>query len=104
MTGVGLFVHASTASICGRDALADEDTLPRPISPYGATKLCAERLALAYQESYGLPVVVLRYFSVYGARQRPAMVSNIFIAGILRGEPIQVFGDGSQSRSNTFID
>jgi UDP-glucuronate 4-epimerase len=101
--GVDRFVHASTSSIYGRDAVGDEDTLPRPISPYGATKLCAERLALAYQESYGLPVVVLRYFSVYGPRQRPDMAYNIFIDRILRGEPIQVFGDGSQSRSNTFI-
>ena len=102
--GVGRFVHASTSSIYGRDALGDEDSLPRPISPYGATKLCAERLALAYQESYGLPVVVVRYFSVYGPRQRPDMAYNIFIDRVLRGQPITVFGDGSQSRSNTFID
>jgi nucleoside-diphosphate-sugar epimerase len=98
------FVHASTSSIYGRDALGDEDTQPRPISPYGATKLCAERLALAYQESFGLPVVVLRYFSVYGPRQRPDMAYNIFIDRILRGAPITVFGDGTQSRSNTFVD
>jgi len=102
--GVGRFVHASTSSIYGRNALGDEDSLPRPISPYGATKLCAERLALAYQESYGLPVVVVRYFSVYGPRQRPDMAYNIFIDRVLRGEPIVVFGDGSQSRSNTYID
>jgi nucleoside-diphosphate-sugar epimerase len=102
--GVGKLVHASTSSIYGRSALGDEDTLPRPISPYGATKLCAERLALAYQESYGLPVVVVRYFSVYGPRQRPDMAYNIFIDRVLRGEPITVYGDGSQSRSNTYID
>jgi nucleoside-diphosphate-sugar epimerase len=102
--GVRRFVHASTSSIYGRDALGDEDTLPRPISPYGATKLCAERLALAYQESFGLPTVVLRYFSVYGPRQRPDMAFNIFIDRILRGEPISVYGDGSQSRGNTFVD
>ena len=101
--GVRRFVHASTSSIYGRDAVGDEDSLPRPISPYGATKLCAERLALAYQESFGLPAVVVRYFSVYGPRQRPDMAYNIFIDRVLRGEPITVFGDGSQSRSNTYI-
>jgi nucleoside-diphosphate-sugar epimerase len=101
--GVQRFVHASTSSIYGRNALGDEDSLPRPISPYGATKLCAEKLALAYQESFGLPVVIVRYFSVYGPRQRPDMAYNIFIDRVLRGEPITVFGDGSQSRSNTFV-
>ena len=101
--GVERFVHASTSSIYGRDAVGDEESLPRPISPYGATKLCAERLALAYQESFGLPAVVVRYFSVYGPRQRPDMAYNIFVDRILRGEPIKVFGDGSQSRSNTYI-
>jgi nucleoside-diphosphate-sugar epimerase len=101
--GVGRFVHASTSSIYGRDAIGDENTLPRPISPYGATKLCAERLALAYQESYGLPVVVVRYFSVYGPRQRPDMAYNIFIDRILRDAPISIFGDGTQSRSNTYV-
>lgn len=101
--GVERFVHASTSSIYGRNALGDEDSLPRPISPYGATKLCAERLALAYQESFGLCCVVVRYFSVYGPRQRPDMAYNIFVDRILRGEPITVFGDGSQSRSNTYV-
>jgi UDP-glucuronate 4-epimerase len=101
--GVDRFVHASTSSIYGRNALGDEDSLPRPISPYGATKLCAERLALAYQESYGLSVVALRYFSVYGPRQRPDMAYNIFIRKTLKAEPITIFGDGSQSRSNTYI-
>jgi nucleoside-diphosphate-sugar epimerase len=101
--GVRRFVHASTSSVYGRNALGDEDTLPRPISPYGATKLCAERLVLAYQESFGLPAVVVRYFSVYGPRQRPDMAYNIFVDRVLRGESIVVFGDGSQSRSNTYI-
>lgn len=102
-TGSPKFVHASTSSVYGRNALGDEDSLPRPVSPYGATKLCAERLALAYQEVYGLPVVVLRYFSVYGPRQRPDMAYNIFIDRVLRGQRITVYGDGSQSRSNTYI-
>jgi UDP-glucuronate 4-epimerase len=101
--GIEKFVHASTSSVYGRNALGDEDSPPRPVSPYGATKLCAEALALAYQESYGLPVVVLRYFSVYGPRQRPDMAYNIFIGRVLQGLPITVFGDGTQSRSNTYI-
>jgi nucleoside-diphosphate-sugar epimerase len=104
LAGVQKFVHASTSSIYGRDALGDEDTLPRPVSPYGATKLCAERLALAYQESYGLPVVVVRYFSVYGPRQRPDMAYNIFIDRVLRGQRLTVFGDGTQTRGNTYVD
>jgi UDP-glucuronate 4-epimerase len=104
LAGVQKLVHASTSSVYGRDALGDEDTLPRPISPYGATKLCAERLALAYQESFGLPVVVIRYFSVYGPRQRPDMAYNIFIDRVLSGHTLTVFGDGTQSRGNTYID
>lgn len=103
VAGVSRFVHASTSSIYGRNAMGSEDSLPRPVSPYGSTKLCAEALALAYQETFQLPVVVLRYFSVYGPRQRPDMAYHIFIERILRGEPITVFGDGTQSRSNTFV-
>jgi nucleoside-diphosphate-sugar epimerase len=97
------FVHISTSSVYGENALGDEDTLPEPISPYGATKLAAERLALAYHKVFGIPSVVLRYFSVYGPRQRPDMGYNIFIDRILRGEQIAVFGDGEQTRGNTFI-
>ncbi|HEX3247688.1 MAG TPA: NAD-dependent epimerase/dehydratase family protein, partial [Chloroflexota bacterium] len=97
------FVHISTSSVYGEDALGDERTLPEPISPYGATKLAAERLALAYHKVFGIPSVVLRYFSVYGPRQRPDMGYNIFIDRVLRGEQIAVFGDGEQTRGNTFI-
>jgi nucleoside-diphosphate-sugar epimerase len=102
-TAVRRFIHASTSSVYGRDALGDESTLPRPISPYGVTKLAAEQLALAHQDVLGLPVVVLRYFSVYGPRQRPDMGFNIFIRRLLEDKPITVFGDGEQSRGNTFI-
>jgi nucleoside-diphosphate-sugar epimerase len=83
--------------------MGDEQTLPEPISPYGATKLAAERLAIAYHKVFGIPSVVLRYFSVYGPRQRPDMGYNIFIDRVLRGEQIAVFGDGEQTRGNTFI-
>lgn len=98
-----VFVHASTSSVYGRVSSCDEEALPRPTSPYGATKLCAEQLALAYHESFGVPVVVLRYFSVYGPRQRPDMGYSIFIERALRGEPITVFGDGEQTRGNTHV-
>jgi nucleoside-diphosphate-sugar epimerase len=98
------FVQVSTSSVYGRDALGDEQQVPHPVSPYGVTKLAAERLALAYHEAYGLPAVVLRYFSVYGPRQRPDMGIHIFIDKILRGETIRVFGDGEQTRGATFVD
>jgi nucleoside-diphosphate-sugar epimerase len=101
--GLRSFVHVSTSSVYGENALGDERTLPEPISPYGATKLAAERLAIAYHKVFGVPSVVLRYFSVYGPRQRPDMGYNIFIDRVLRGEQIAVFGDGEQTRGNTFI-
>jgi len=97
------FVHISTSSVYGQDAMGNEQALPEPISPYGATKLAAERLAIAYHKVFGIPSVVLRYFSVYGPRQRPDMGYNIFIDRVLRGEQIAVFGDGEQTRGNTFI-
>ena len=98
-----VFVHASTSSVYGRISSCDETALPRPNSPYGATKLCGEKLAIAYYENFGLPVVALRYFSVYGPRQRPDMGYAIFIERVLGGEPITVFGDGEQTRGNTYI-
>ena len=76
----------------------------RPISPYGATKLAAEHLCRAYAEEQGVPVVVLRYFSVYGPRQRPDMGYHKFIKALLRGERITVYGDGQQIRGNTYVD
>ena len=76
----------------------------RPVSPYGVTKLAAEYLLLAYRKTFGLPISILRYFSVYGPRQRPDMAYNIFTEAMLDGRPITVFGDGRQSRSNTYID
>ena len=101
--GPRAFVLASTSSVYGRVSSCAEDALPRPISPYGATKLCAENLALAYHETFGLPVVTVRYFSVYGPRQRPDMGYTIFVDRVLRGEPIVVFGDGEQTRGNTYV-
>lgn len=101
--GVGRFVHVSTSSVYGRTATGDETAPTRPISPYGITKLAAEHLVAAYREAHGLPAVVLRYFSVYGPRQRPDMAYHIFIERLRRGRPLVVFGDGRQTRSSTFV-
>jgi len=98
------FIQISTSSVYGKLAVGDETLPTLPVSPYGATKLAAEHLALAHWRDSGFPVSVLRYFSVYGPGQRPDMAYRKFIARALAQEPIDVFGDGSQSRSNTYID
>jgi nucleoside-diphosphate-sugar epimerase len=97
------FIHGSTSSVYGRFATGDEESVLEPVSPYGVTKLGAEHLCRAYAENFGLPLSILRFFSVYGPRQRPDMAYNIFIRALLRNEPITVYGDGEQSRSNTFV-
>jgi nucleoside-diphosphate-sugar epimerase len=97
------FVHASTSSVYGRFASGDELLPVRPISPYGVTKLAAENLCRAYGEEHGLPVVALRYFSVYGPRQRPDMGYHRFIESLLTGAPIALYGDGHQVRGNTYV-
>lgn len=97
------FIYASTSSIYGRYASGDETLPTRPISPYGVTKLAAENLCRAYADECGLPLVVLRYFSVYGPGQRPDMGYHRFIAALLTGEPVVVHGDGLQSRGNTYV-
>jgi len=102
--GVERFVHISTSSVYGADAVGDE-TLPlRPVSPYGVTKLAAEHLVNANLLQFDFPAVILRYFSIYGPRQRPDMGYHIFCEALLDDQPITVFGDGSQTRSNTYID
>lgn len=101
--GIRRFVHISTSSVYGRDAVGDETTPTRPISPYGVTKLAAENLVLAFVESFGFPATILRYFSIFGPRQRPDMAYHIFIEALLEGRPILVFGDGEQSRTNTYV-
>jgi len=103
--GLERFVYASSSSIYG-DAErypTDESMLPRPFSPYGVTKLAGEHLTLLYGRNFGLPVTVLRYFTVYGPRQRPDMAFHRFCRSLLAGEPILVHGDGHQSRDFTFV-
>lgn len=101
--GIGHLVQASTSSVYGADATGDEDSACLPVSPYGVTKLAAEHLLRAHSETAALPLTILRYFSIYGPRQRPDMAYRIFCERLLRGEPITVFGDGRQSRSNTYV-
>lgn len=100
---IGHFINISTSSVYGRVATGDEASPLEPISPYGITKLAAEMLCRAYEKNHGLPVTICRLFSVYGPRQRPDMGYNIFIRTILDEELITIDGDGTDSRSNTYV-
>jgi nucleoside-diphosphate-sugar epimerase len=99
-------VNASSSSVYGEtDALPmREGDLPRPHSPYGVTKLAAEHLCVLYRRNYGVPCVSLRYFTVFGPRQRPDMAFHRFTAALLAGEELRVFGDGKQTRDFTYVD
>jgi nucleoside-diphosphate-sugar epimerase len=97
------FIYASTSSVYGKYASGDEHLPIRPSSPYGITKFASEQLCRVHFEEFGVPVVVLRYFSVYGPRQRPEMGYHLFIDAILRGKPITLTGDGLQVRGNTYV-
>lgn len=98
-------VYASSSSVYGRvkDLPMRESQRCAPFSPYGVTKLAAEHLCHLYHDNYGVPVVSLRYFTVYGPRQRPDMAFHKFIECALADKPIRIFGDGSQSRDFTYI-
>lgn len=99
----GSFVHLSTSSVYGRVATVNEVGPTKPISPYGESKLEAEHLLADFQNSTGTSVKCARLFSVYGPRQRTDMAYSIFIRKMLAQERIDVFGDGNQSRTNTFV-
>ena len=99
------FVYSSSSSVYG-DAVAipmREDDHPRPVSPYGVTKLAAEHLCHLYWVNHQLPTTSLRYFTVYGPRQRPDMAFHRFLWAIAQGREVTLFGDGEQTRDFTFI-
>jgi nucleoside-diphosphate-sugar epimerase len=98
-------VFASSSSVYGEAERypTPEDATPRPLSPYGITKLTCEHLARAYGRSFGLDVVVLRYFNAYGPRQRPDMAFPRILDALAGGHPFTLFGDGTQSRSFTYV-
>ena len=98
-------VYASSSSVYGDNVAMPmrEDALPQPVSPYGVTKLAAEQLCYLYHVNYGVPTVSLRYFTVYGPRQRPDMGFHRFLRATLLGEPITLYGDGEQTRDFTFV-
>ena len=99
------FVFAGSSSVYG-DAErfpTKETALPRPLSPYGVTKLAAEHLTNLYTRNFGIPAVSVRYFTVYGPRQRPDMAFSRFMQAMTAGDDIEVFGDGEQTREFTYV-
>ena len=104
-TGVRKLVFASSSSVYGNAPhLPMREDMPlRPYSPYGVTKLAAENLCHLYHDNFGVPTVALRYFTVYGPRQRPDMAFNRFMRAILQGRPLSLYGDGAQTRDFTYV-
>jgi len=98
-------VFASTSSIYGNaETMPTPETIcPQPVSPYGITKLAAERLCWLYLQNFSVPVTALRYFTVYGPRQRPDMAFHKFFKAAIAGDAIGIYGDGQQTRDFTFI-
>jgi UDP-glucose 4-epimerase len=100
------FVFASSSSVYGnaQKMPVSEDDPTHPMSPYGVTKLAAENLCQLYHKNFGIPTVSLRYFTVFGPRQRPDMAFHKFIRAMLGGEPLPIFGNGEQTRDFTFVE
>ncbi|CAM3044760.1 NAD-dependent epimerase/dehydratase family protein [Paenibacillus sediminis] len=99
------FIYASTSSVYGeRTGQVSESAVPAPLSPYGVSKLTGEHLCRVYYENDGIPIIILRFFTVYGPRQRPDMAFHRFIHHILHHKPIPIYGDGKQTRDFTYID
>ncbi len=98
-------VYASSSSVYGDNVAMPmkEDALPQPVSPYGVSKLAAEQLCYLYYVNHRVPTVALRYFTVYGPRQRPDMGFHRFLRAAIRQEPISLYGDGEQTRDFTFV-
>ena len=104
-TGVPRLVYASSSSVYGNAASypTTEDDVPKPHSPYGVTKLAAEHLCNLYAANWGVPTVSLRYFTVYGPRQRPDMAMHRLLRATLSGQAFPLYGDGSAVRDFTFV-
>ena len=98
-------VYASSSSIYGNAVTmpTPETLCPQPVSPYGITKLAGERLCWLYQRNFDVPVTALRYFTVYGQRQRPDMAFHKFFKAAIEGKAIDIYGDGQQTRDYTFV-
>ena len=105
--GVRKFVFASSSSVYGvasRVPFSEDDPVRQPISPYAASKIAGEALCHVYAHLYGMSTICLRFFTVYGPRQRPDLAIRKFAESIAAGRPIPVFGDGSTGRDYTYID
>lgn len=99
------FVYSSSSSVYGDLELPmREDCMVQPVSPYGVTKLAAEHLCTLYWKNYGVPTISLRYFTIFGPRQRPDMAINKFIQAIIHGQEIPIYGNGMQTRDFTYVD
>ena len=98
-------VYASTSSVYGNaETMPTPETIcPQPVSPYGITKLAAERMCWLYQQNFNVPVTALRYFTVYGPRQRPDMAFHKFFKAAIEDYAISIYGDGQQTRDFTFV-
>lgn len=104
-TPVQKFIYASSSSVYGNAIIPfRENSELKPVSPYGVTKLAGENLCSLYYENFKIPVISLRYFTVYGPRQRPDMFFHKFFMSILNGKEIEVYGDGNQTRDFTYVD
>jgi len=103
--GIGKFIYASSSSVYGNvnELPMREEQYPKPYSPYGVTKLAGENLCELYRMNYGIDTISLRYFTVYGERQRPDMAFHRFIRAIFDGKQITVYGDGEQTRDFTYV-
>lgn len=98
------FIYSSSSSVYGNAELPmNEGSLLKPVSPYGVSKLAAEHLCYLYWKNFKVPTISLRYFTVYGPRQRPDMAIHKFVKSILSGAVIEVYGDGTQTRDFTYI-
>ena len=104
--GAERLVIASSSSVYGKPRYLpyDEEHPTTPVSPYGASKLAAERYAMVYAERYGVPAVALRYFTVHGPRMRPNMAISNFVSRCLNGDPPVIYGDGRQTRDFTYVE